>query len=236
VSATQTRATPPLPAVLEVGSAGREDRLVPAAGVLITLGQRSHVGLAHRFGARWSFERVAVSPLLGLTLETLAPTPIVRPATTSLGAHLALSRRLAVCAQVDYLSAAALHSGMRQGYREVPFARQAWEPRAAIEWAWPLGRLALQWRAGVQWRSDATLVERLQPAESLPAGTWAWSPPPSPELFERIPEAGVATLVDAKWRFSGGVSVVTRAGLRLDVAARGGQAPTALLIGAGWRF
>jgi len=235
-AAHYSRLTPQLPAVLEVGAAGGDDRFAPSFGALLSLGRRVQLGLSQRVGVRWQIQRVAISPLMSLTLDSGTPLPIERPATTSLGAHVSLSQRLALSAQVDYLRFASVAPGVLEGYRELGVPRQAWEPRAAIELALPTRSFSVLLRTGVHWMPRPTRIESVTPpAPSLP-GVAAWAPPPPASLFQRDAEDAVVRRLDSRSSFGAGLALVTRSGLRLDLALRAGAEQPALLAGTSWRF
>jgi hypothetical protein len=235
-AAEYQRVTPPLPAVLEVGAAGGAQRLVPSLGMLLSLGRRAQLGLSHRVGVSWQILRVATSPLLALTLDAGTPMRIVRPAITSLGMRLSLSRKLALVSQIDYLQSATAAPGVLEGYRELSVPRRTWEPHAAMELALPARNVSLLLRSGIHWIPRPASVESLTSPAASPAGVWAWAPPPPAALFERAPEDTVLRRLDARWSFGAGLALVTRPGWRFDLALRADGERTALLAGTSWRF
>ena len=235
-AAQYQRVTPPLPAVLEVGAAGGAQHLVPSLGMSLSLGRRAQLGLSHRVGVSWQIQRVATSPLLALTLDAGTPMRIVRPAITSLGMRLSLSRKLALVSQIDYLLSATAAPGVLEGYRELSVPRRTWEPHAAMELALPSRSVSLLLRSGIHWIPRPASVESLTSPPASPAGVWAWAPPPPAALFERAPEDAVLRRLDARWSFGAGLALVTRPGWRFDLALRADGERTALLAGASWRF
>jgi hypothetical protein len=230
------RITPPLPAVVQVGAADGTARLAPSFGASLSIGRRIRLGLSHRVGVRWHFQRVAISPLLSLTLDSGTPMRIARPAVTSLGAQISLSRRLALSAQVDYLVAASVAPGVLEGYRQLSVPRQTWEPRAAIELALPTTHLSVLLRSGVHWRTRPALVETLTPPSPSLPGVAAWAPPPPVALFQSDAPQPVVQRLDARGSFGAGVALVTRLGVRLDLALRADREQTALSASTSWRF
>jgi hypothetical protein len=235
-SAHYSRLTPPLPAVFEVGAAGGADRFTPSFGALLSLSRRVQLGLSHRVGVRWQVQRVSISPLWSLTLDSGTPLRVVRPATTSLGAHISLSRRLTFSTQLDYLTFASAAPGVLEGYRSLDVPRQEWEPHAAIELALPTRSFSVLLRTGVRWMPRPARTEALTPPTPLLPGVAAWAPPPPASLFQRDVEQAVVHRLDSRGSFGAGLALVTRAGLRLDLALRAGAERPALLAGTSWRF
>lgn len=235
-AAEYQRVTPPLPAVLDVGAAGGAQRLAPSLGMSLSLGRHVQLGLSHRVGVSWQIQRVATSPLLALTLDAGTPMRIVRPATTSLGVRVALSRKLALVSQIDYLQSATAAPGVPEGYLDLSVPRRTWEPHAAMELALPAKNVSLLLRSGVHWMPRPASVESLTPPPAPPAGVWAWAPPPPAALFEREPEDAVLHRLDARWGFGAGLALVTRPGWRFDLALRADGEQTTLLAGTSWRF
>ncbi len=203
---------------LHVRADGEATRVSGGVGLLLTLSPKLGLGLASHTGAAHPMRRTAESPLLGVVLDPGSAFELRRPGTLSLGAHLRLSPRLALGAQLDHVRWSELADGLvisngarsRDEYR----LRSALEPRLGAELSTALLRTSIQVRAGLHAQSPGTL------------------------RFTGDERVETSAFPGSDWNLAGsfGASLVTSAGLRLDLALRlGGERP-AFLATTGWRF
>lgn len=200
---------------LTVGTASNADELAGDAGILMELTPQLWGAISYRRGVRWSeIERTAVT-IEGVTVDAGSAYQLALPSVAAAGLAWRPSPRWIVAAQLDYVALSevddTIGTASPQDYR----LEDTFEPRLGAEYSLPLdGSLTVQFRAGVHYRAS--------------------------RAFEY---AGAAADIRAEWPGddstvvgSGGASVVTRAGHRLDVAAVFGGGRTALLAGAAVRF
>lgn len=203
---------------IRVRSAGQAASVTGGFGVLYEAGSRLTLGFGTQRGVRYQLSRTAESPLLGVVLEERGGYQVVRPSRLQGGARLRLSPRLVLGAQLDFVRYSEIPGALviGQGARSRDEYRldDAFEPHVGAEFSIPLRGFSLQMRAGLSGQAGGTLrFSGDEPAEA-----------------SAFPGAG--------YELGGavGLSLVTRRGLRFDLAgAFGGERP-ALLLGAAARF
>jgi long-subunit fatty acid transport protein len=206
------------PVDLRVETAADVTRTSTAAGVVVEPLRRVSLAASATGGVRWRGTRTAVSPLLGAVLDPGSGFDVRRPAVVSLAASVEPTRKVRVSAQVDHVGYGAIASSLVIGQgahrREDYEVEDAWEPRVAAELSLPRRSSSLQLRAGVHWRASGAL--RYQGADDLERGE-----------FPGRPRSLTA---------AGGVSLVTRRSIRVDVAASVARERTHVAVGLSGRF
>jgi long-subunit fatty acid transport protein len=204
------------PVELEVGSAAGETRVTGSFGGLLTLGSRLRIGVSGQPGAAYRVRRTANRA--GQPLDPGSEYDLRQPGLLALGAAYNVSRKVLVIAQVDYVRYSEIHTGLvvRSG-SSAPSdydLGDALEPRVGIEISLPLRAVSVQLRAGTHSQAPGFLAYRgTSPVEAL--------------TFT----GGSRHLISAV-----GASLVSRAGLRFDLAAHLGAEQDAILANVGLRF
>ncbi len=189
-----------------------------AEGLMVALASRLTLGFASQSGATYELTRGAESPLLGVTLDPGSRYELRRPSTFTGGAHLRLSPRFAVAAQVDLVrwseipARLVIRNGARA--RDEYELHDALEPRLGAEYSLALRDTSIQVRAGLHAQAPGTL------------------------RFTGDDPAEASAFPGSDWNVAGslGTSVVTAGGLRVDLAGRFGGERPAVLASVGLRF
>ncbi len=199
---------------LESGTAAGTTRLTGTFGALYEATRGLKLGLLVTPGASYLAERTANDPTgavdVGSRYELRAPGLV------STGAALQFGARLLLTAQVDYVRYSEIRAFVRPGAAQASgyAIEDGIEPRLGAELSWPVRGLAVQLRGGVHSQAPGSL--RFQGGDAVEAAA-----------FPGSPRRHVA---------AAGASVVTRAGLRFDVAAVFGGDRNEVLAGCRLRF
>jgi hypothetical protein len=193
-------------------------RVTAGVGVLLALASRLTLGFASQSGATYELTRSSESPLLGVPLDPGSRYELRRPSTFTGGAHLRLSPRFALAAQVDLVrwsevpARLVIANGARA--RDEYELHDALEPRLGAEYSLALRDTSIQVRVGLHAQAPGAL------------------------RFVGDDPAEASAFPGADWNLAGslGTSVVTAGGLRVDLAGRFGGERPAFLATAGVRF
>jgi hypothetical protein len=199
----------------EVGTSSGATIATATVGLLVDAGASVRLGLAWRPGVEFEADRTALSSSLGV-LENAGRYYVHQPTRVVGGGAAQLSRKVAVVGQVDYVRYSEVASAVRigAGSPDEYAGKDAFEPRFGVEISLPLRAASVQLRAGVHAQQESGIVYSGQDG-SLKT-TWAG--------------------VGGQTRFTAGVSVVTRAGFRVDAAAQAGGLRSLVIVGAGVEF
>ncbi len=232
------------PVALSVGSGGGSTKLITTAGLLFRASRALRLGVIYTPEASWSFTRRAVSPWLGLDLDGGTVFSVRRPSLLAGGLSWRLSPHVLALAQVDSLRVGPLADGLPGGYEQLAHARRDFRARGGLELAWPLGRFAVQLRAGVEGPWPRATVQRVAapaPDGPAPAGTSVrWQAFQALNLatglWERPDQVSFDSGGDPGSAVTGGVSLTVPLGLRLDAGARFSRERSFLALGLALRL
>lgn len=199
---------------LDVGIAGGNPRLISSVGALLQVGS-ARIGFQARTGATWHDVERRASVNAGEA--TSQSYPVRMPSIVSIGAALQAAPRLLLSVQGDYVRQSEIRSilAIRRAAvtREDYTLKDQLDVRAGAEVSLPVGDYSFQLRGGVLARGGAALDYQ------------------GDQEFERALFPAADDTITA----FGGVSLVSRTGLRLDAALRGGQ-QRAIVVGGSVRF
>ena len=199
---------------MTVGTAGGSDEIGGDAGLLVEVNPDLHLGLAFRQGVRWSdIERTAIDAQGG-TIDPGSLYQLAVPTVVSAGLAWHPTPRWAVAGQLDYVALGAVHDTLSAAEPSAYELDNAIEPRIGIEYSHPMGSATLQVRGGFHYQASRTFRYT----------------GPDPATARRWPGE------DSSLLGAGGLSLVTRAGHRLDCAAYGNGRRVLFLAGGGVRF
>lgn len=199
-------------------SDGSSTRVGGGVGVMYDVTSKVTFGFASQAGMGYPLARSAQSPLLGVVLDPGSRYGLRRPSAFAAGLHVRLSPRFAAAAQLDYVRWSEIPDGLviANGARSRDEYRldDALEPRLGGEFSIALRRTSIQVRAGLHAQAPGTL------------------------RFAGEDAAEGSAFPGSDWNVAGsvGASIVTAAGLRLDLAGRFGGERPAFLATAGVRF
>ena len=199
---------------LTVGTAGASDEVGGDAGLLFEITPDLHFGAAFRQGVRWSdITRTAVDDQ-GSTVDPGSVYQLALPTITSAGLAWHPTPRWALAAQLDYVALGSVHDTLGAANPNDYELEDAIEPRVGVEYSHPAANVTWQVRAGLHYR--AARAFRYTGTDSSTATTWPGD--------------------DSALLASGGCSLVTRGGQRLDIAISGGGDRLVVLAGGALRF
>jgi hypothetical protein len=229
---------------LSVGTGGGASAATVTAGVLIEVSRSLRVGAAYAPAVSWELRRTATSPRLGLNLDTGSAFLVTRPGVLSAGLTWRPSPRLLGLLQIDDLRAPALSPGLPGGYAALAHHLRATCVRTGVEVSWPVGSFALQARAGIVLPGpDPRTQVVLAPSPDAPGPSDAailWQPFKTLDLatglWQRAPRSSFDASAADRRAVTGGLSLATRAGLRLDIAAHVGRRQTLVALGVALRL
>jgi hypothetical protein len=200
----------------EVGAAGGETRITGSFGGLLFVGPKLRMGISGQPGAAYRIQRTANRG--GRAVDAGSESELQQPGLVALGAAFQATPRVLVTMQLDYVRYSQVRGELvvRSGASETTDydLSDAIEPRAAIEVSLPRRVFSIQLRAGVHAQAPGFLAYRGEaPVETA--------------TFKGGERQMVVGL---------GGSLVTRGGLRADVAGCLGAEQQAVVLTAGVRF
>jgi hypothetical protein len=203
---------------LRVGTASGSTRVIPSIGALFDLSDQVRLGFAGTPGVSWSASRTAVNPVLGVNLDSGSTYSVRAPTSICVGAAVKASGRLTLVGEADYVRYSEIRDNLAitQGVtsRDQYALSNGIDARGGVELSLPLGRLSVQVRGGVA---------------SLTGGALSFT---GADPVEVVAFQGSSR----KTQETGGVSIVTRAGLRFDCAGAFGGDQNVLVGGLTIRF
>ena len=199
---------------ITVGTAGGSDEVGGDAGLLVEVNPDLHLGLAFRQGVRWSdIERTAIDAQGG-TVDPGSLYQVAVPTVVSAGLAWHPTPRWAVAGQLDYVALGAVHDTLSAADPSAYELDDAIEPRIGVEYSHPMGSATLQIRGGLHYQASRSF--RYTSPDPAAASRWAGE--------------------DSSLLGAGGLSLVTRGGHRLDLAAHGSGRRVLFLAGGAVRF
>ncbi len=222
------------PAWLRVGTGGGVTKTTFAFGTMLDLGRGLFAGATYAPGVTWNVTRTAISPRLGLTLDSGSSDAIARPARTAAGLAFRPAPRLLVALEADEARCAALGAGLPGGYASLAFPRRTRTVRVGLELSFPRRTLAVTGRAGLglshpssaTWSVEAPARNPRSPFSAFDLATGLW------ERAADTPDGRADDVLLA----AGGLSLTTRAGWTLDLAVTRNSERVALVSGLSFRF
>jgi hypothetical protein len=203
---------------LRAGTAAGSTKVIPSAGVLYDVSHTVRLGLVATPGVSWSASRTAQNPLLGITLDPGSIYEVRVPTTIRGGIAVRANEHVILVGEADYVRYSEIrdHLSITQGTssRAQYDLSDGVEARGGVEVSLPVGTASVQFRGGLMSRA---------------AGAVSFT---GPDPIERAAFPGNARQTQA----TAGLSVATKAGVRLDGAATFGGDQRAFAGGLAVRF